>query len=370
MAETVTYLQWQALLVDASERRGHMPPGVGVGATYLRWALDLSESEQRERDRLLSRLPEVVVDAHIHSTDADSVGAISEYGWAQARSSFPEWPVPGSDQIRSFLYGNRRVRRLFMAHPFCGIDHRRANRYLLSAIGPDDRVLLCGLPDDSTYTTVELASGRYSGLKMYPHYREPPYGQLDEYFPDWAMTAAADAGVPAVVHLPLPLAECVDDLLVLADRHPRTRIVLAHLGRQSRVNDAAVTAFARAAERPHVAMDTSMATDAGVHELAYATFGPRRVLYGSDEPFNLLRYSTYQHPTLGLRLIGPRRYHWLAEKDFAAYRHLGVDAHLVHLQVLRAIVDTTDRIFGAAEAPGVLRQVFHHNAADWFSLTG
>jgi hypothetical protein len=333
----------------------------------LRWALDLSETEQRERDRLLSRLPEAIIDAHIHSTDADSVGAITEYGWAQARSSFPDWPVTESDQIRSFLYGDRRVRRLFMAHPFHGIDHRRANRYLLNATGPDDRVLLCGLPDDPTYTTAELASGRYSGLKMYPHYREPPYRHLEEYFPSWAMTAA-DAGVPAVVHLPRPLAECIDELLLLADRHPRTRIVLAHLGRQSRMSDAAQAAFTMAAERPHVAADTSMAIDASIHDLAYVTFGPRRVLYGSDEPFNLLRYSTYQHPTHGLRLVGPRRYHWLDEQDFAAHRHLGVDAHLVHLQVLRAIVDTTDRIYGAAEAPNVLRQVFHDNAAGWFLL--
>ena len=339
---------------------------VDIGQVYLEWALCLTEAERRERDQLLARLPDLVVDAHVHVTDTGSVRTLSEYALAQARSSFPAWPIEESDGVRHFLYGDRRVRRLLMAHPYRGIDHRRANRYLLDSAGPDDRVLLCGLPDDERYTVEELASGRYVGLKMYPHYREPPYERLAEYFPDWSLQAAATAGVPAIVHLPLPIADCLPDLLDLIDRHPDNRIVLAHLGRQHHADDAAVAAFTAAAAAPLVTVDTSMAAEAEVHGLALDTFGPHRVLYGSDEPFNLLRYVGYEHPRLGYRLIAPRRYHWLGTADFERYRQLAVDACLLHLQVLRAIVDNVDQRY-EARAPDVLRGIFAENAAAHFA---
>jgi predicted TIM-barrel fold metal-dependent hydrolase len=338
-----------------------------IGQTYLSWALDVDSAESADRAALLERLPHQIVDCHAHVNDADTVGELSDYAWAQARSSFPAWPKEASDEVRGFLYQDRRVTRLVMAHPFRGIDHRAANAALLRAADSTTRVILCGLPDDPAYTERELASSAYVGLKMYPHYREPPFRRLSGYFPDWAVAAAAAAEVPSVVHLPVPLAECVGDVLQLADRHPTARFVLAHLGRQTDTGQSVRAAFKAAASCPRIAVDTSMATERDVHELALASFGPERVLYGSDEPFNLLRYVAFQHPDRGRRLMSPRRYHWLDETMFATYRHLADGARLVHDQVLGALLDTVDAQYGG-EAPAVRAAVFASNAARWFRL--
>jgi hypothetical protein len=329
--------------------------------------LDLSTAEQEERADLLMRMPARIVDCHSHSSGPESFVALSEYGWKQARSSFPVWTIPDSNSVRTFLYGDREVSRLVMAYPFKGFDHRVANVRLLESVEPHDRVILCGIPHDRRYTEQQLRSGRYAGLKMYPHSREPPYEHVGEYFPDWALRAAGVAGVPAIVHVPAPLAHCADDVIALAAQHPETRFVLAHLGRQATADADARRAFARVGHFSNVRMDTSMVLARPVHELALSTFGPDRVLYGSDEPFNLLRYVGYQHPERGYRLVAPRQYHWLDEADFHRYRHLARDAMLVHLQVVRALFDSVDALFGT-ESDGVLAAIFGDNAATWFDL--
>jgi hypothetical protein len=138
-----------------------MQPDARVGEEYLRWALDLSAAEQEERAALLVRLPERIVDCHSHSNFRDSIVAISEYGWNQARASFPVWTIADSESVRTFLYGDSEIMRLVMAHPYKGVDHRRANESLLASVSEGDRVVLCGLPDDRDYTVEYLRSGRY-----------------------------------------------------------------------------------------------------------------------------------------------------------------------------------------------------------------
>jgi hypothetical protein len=202
---------------------------------------------------------------------------------------------------------------------------------------------------------------------MYPHYREPPYGRIDEYFPDWALQAAGEADVPVILHVARPLASCADEVIELTARHPQTRFVLAHLGRQDATDGDVRSAFIKVAAYDNVCMDTSMALAHSVHQLALTTFGPARVLYGSDEPFNLLRYVGYQHPERGYRLVGPRRYHWLDEADFERFRHLAHYAMLVHLQVLRALVDSVDALF-PMDSDRVLASIFRANASEWFNL--
>jgi predicted TIM-barrel fold metal-dependent hydrolase len=339
---------------------------IDVGDTYRQWAMALSDAELAERTELLDQLPAHIIDCHAHATNAESVGSLSAYGKSQARSSFPVWLVRHSDAMREFLYGERRVARYLMAHPFRGIDHRRANDYLLFSAGPDDRITLCGLPDDREYTVRQLRSDRFAALKMYPHYREPPYQRLDEYFPDWALAAAAAAGVPAIVHLPLPLADCIDNVLAVARRNQGTQLVLAHLGRQHAVDQVSVRAFEAAAALPQISADTSMVIEREVHQLALCAFGPHRVLYGSDEPFNLLRYTAFQHPEHGYRLTAKQPYHWLDEAMYEQYRHLAQGAHLVHLQVLRSLIEAVRNEFGA-ELPAVLQSIFHDNAKRVFA---
>lgn len=344
-----------------------MEPASDVGDTYLEWALDLTPDEERLRRAMLERLPAQIIDCHAHSSPRDAIVRLSTFAWAQARSSFPTWTAEQSAGVREFLYGTSSVTRMVMGHPYRGFDHASANRYLLDATPEPRGVIICGMPDHPEYTTAGLASGRYRGLKMYPAYREPPYERISEYFPDWAMRAAATARVPIILHVARPLHLCADEVVALASANEDVTIILAHMGRMVTGGDETRAAFRRVGACPRVLVDTSMATDLQTHLDAHEVLGPERILFGSDEPFNLLRYVSFDHPSRGRRLMAPRRYHWLDQDMYRQYRSLAEHASLVHLQVLRAIVQSIDSVHGS-ESEIVLRQVFEGNAARAFAV--
>lgn len=333
---------------------------------HLRWALDESQAERGMRAEILSRLPTTIMDVHSHANGSDAVGTLSASGWRQPRSSFPSWSVAETYTLRSYLFGKARVRSLIMAQPYRGIDHRKANSYLLANVTPPDLVTLCGLPDDIKYTINEIQSGRYAALKMYPHYAEPAYSTVKEYFPFEVVAAAARQHMPLILHLPRPLSQCVDEVIEVAENFLDARIVLAHLGRESEATDQVRWAMRRVSMLPQVAMDCSMAVEPDVHRLALEVFGADRVMYGSDTPMNLLRFCSFRHPRFGYRLMSKHRYHWLDEEMFAEYSHLARNAVLAHWQVLHCLIGAVDQIFGST-TEAVLEQIFSKNAENWFA---
>ncbi len=102
---------------------------------------------------------------------------------------------------------------------------------------------------------------------------------------DPVLRRAAELGVPVLHHAWYKTVQHVaeesdpGDIADLAARHPRTTIVMAHLGGGGWRGVRAVAA------RPNVVVDTSGAQpDQGLVEYAVRTLGPRRVLFGSDWP--------------------------------------------------------------------------------------
>lgn len=331
---------------------------------YLEWARDSPEPEHELRKQVLARLPTQIVDVHCHANGAGAVGIISEFGWRQVRSSFPSWSIEHSDEMRVTLFGDRLVRALRIAQPYRGIDHRKANGYLLQNSHSHDAVALCGLLDDISYTMEELRSGQYAALKMYPFFREPPYAELSDFFPDELVLEASRLGTPLIVHLATPLSTCTGDVVELALKAAGCTVILAHNGREQSASGAASLAFRRIASLPNVVVDCSMATAADVYALIFDTLGPSRVLYGSDEPMNLLRMMPFNHPQRGLRFVSPMRYHWLEAEMHAGFRHLAADCSLMHWQVLQSVLNEVDRSFGP-EAASIIDGIFFKNAQQW-----
>jgi Amidohydrolase len=343
--------------------------GIHIGDTYRQWAAANSQVERDRRRETIARLPSTIFDAHAHANGLAAVGEISDFGWTQARSSFPTWSMEDSNSARKTLYYDRNVARLWIAQPYKGIDHKRANEYLLTERPPSDAVALCGVPDDQAYTVGQLATGNYAALKMYPFMREPPFTQISEYFPSWACEAASAAGTPIVLHLPVPLDECWPDVVDLAKTHPSLKIILAHMGRTWRDNTETRHAFRQVAEIDRIAMDTSMANNPAIHEIGLQTLGRRRILFGSDEPFNLLRYVTIDDSRLGKVHAPPRPYHWSPPDAYRRFQTQAVAAETLHFQVLNAILAAVDCTF-AEDVPSVLADVFYQNAQNWFAVAG
>ena len=348
-----------------------MRPALGtrVGDLYLRWALEIpSDGEALLRDRIFTRLPERILDCHAHVNGRVAAADLSPYGWAQRRSSFPEWDFPSHEAALGLLYAGRSVRTIWMPQPHKGVDHKRANRYILEHKTADDFATLCGLPDDPTYTIEQIFSGSYVALKMYPHYVEPPYRHVVEYFPHWALEAVVECGMPIILHLPAPLSQCYQEVLDLVTSFPDLRIVLAHLGRESQPRERTATVLRDLAGCRNIVMDMSMATNRPLHALALATLGPDRILYGSDEPFNLLRYIEIDDPEGGRAVVSHHDYHWNKPWARQRYGERARGAPLVHFQALAALIDALDEVFGD-EADGLLKGLFWDNAHRVFPLT-
>jgi len=105
-----------------------------------------------------------------------------------------------------------------------------------------------------------------------------------------------------------------------------------------------------------------MVCDAAVVMSAIRQLGTGRVLYGSDEPCNLLRYVTYRHPELGQRVSSDFPYHWLREDLRLSHGYLGKGAWLIHFQSMKAIFEAIDAVAGPAGA-ALSQAIFHDNAA-------
>lgn len=342
--------------------------GARVGELYLRWALEAPRAaEAALRERVFARLPNDIVDCHAHVNGRGAASDFSDYGWRQRRSSFPEWDLPSHDAALGTLYARRSVRTIWMPQPHKGIDHKKANAYILRSKRPSDFATLCGLPDDPVYTLDQIASGSYVALKMYPHYTEPPYARIAEYFPSWALQAAAESAMPIILHLPTPLSRCHAEFLDLAEAFPTLRVVLAHLGREHESTERIERLFAELATHPGVVADMSMVTSRPLIRSALRTMGADRILYGSDEPFNLLRYIEVDDPEHGRSVASHHDYHWNKLWARERYGEAAREAPLIHFQALAALLDAICDVFGESEE--TLHKIFRDNAFRVFPLT-
>jgi predicted TIM-barrel fold metal-dependent hydrolase len=323
-------------------------------------ALHLTTDEKIRLSDLRNQLPGRIADAHTHVARQRDLNALPDELWSHAVSTFPWYPLDVADRVRSVLWPGKSVWALRMPHAVRGYDHRAINDYLAATCTDDVRAGY-GIPDDVEYT-VRLISTCPAALKMYYKYRQPEAKALWDVFPEPILEAAADAGVPIIVHLPQSLPTGLVDLIGLASRFPSLRVVVAHAGGgggQFYRGDLD-TCFAALAAIPVVVyFDTALVWDLRLLEVLLATVGPDRVLFGTDEPLSLIRGVPYQHPRLGPRLYAPR-YHW-ASDDGAPPEVAATRPELLHLLQTEAVLRAVRPYGGSA-----VQAVFHDNAARLF----
>jgi len=333
---------------------------------YFIDALNFSQREIELRMDFDHWLPDMIIDCHAHANGEGCVGNIPEVIAKEPRGSFPSYSIDDSLKMKSVFHPTTNVRTLRFSNPYLGINHRCANQYLLRSSPITDAVALLGLPDNIDYTIRELRTSRYAGLKMYPFYRYPPFTAVLEVFPDPILKVAEETRTPIILHLPQPLYKSVDEVRDLATRYPDLAIVIAHLGRQNIPTDETRAAYFNVADFDNVVFDTSMVVSAEIIEQVFDAVGPHRVLYGSDEPCSMLRYTRYMHPTKGFRCATSYPYHWLAEDERLEYGHLGRDAVHIHWQSLLAIRSTIEKLY-LSNLDEVKTLVFYANSRRIFS---
>ena len=296
---------------------------------YLAYSEKFTENEMLLRDEFSEWLPECIIDCHAHCNLPEHVLSIDDRSYHHMLSTFPSFSLVESRHWHGLFYPGKRLRTLRFPKTFRGIDHRRANLYLLEESLEGDRVALYGLPDDVPYTIDTLSHPRVSALKMYYSYLNPPATEVYQYFPPPVLEVAERLSIPIILHPPRVITKCIDQLLRLLQDFPALRVSVAHMGLTKCLVPGLREAYEQLARFESVVLDTSMVPSAEVILLGLQVFGLERVMFGSDEPLSLIRAATYEHPEFGQRLMTEYPYHWVNPSEQSSYRHL-VPAGITH----------------------------------------
>lgn len=311
---------------------------------YFAHAYRMNEAEIHIRDSLMEWLPDDIVDAHAHCNLQEHVGEINPRARMHMLSTFPYFPLEDSERLRAMFFPGKKLRSLRFAKTYRGLDHRAANEYLLEQSPAEDRVALFGLPEDVEYTNRMMHHPRVSALKMYWSYVEPPAEVIYDFFRPEILEEAQALDIPLVLHLPKMIVRSLDDLKQVSQDFPRLRMVLAHLGLSKLVVPGLEEALTEASKIDTIFMDTALNPSADVVAMSLRTFGPERLMFGSDEPLNLIRSVPYEHPEKGQRIVTDYQYHWVNQDEYREYGHLAKGATHAHWLSMVAIKEAVERL--------------------------
>lgn len=344
---------------------------------YYQHALALNEEERRLQARITPQLPDLIIDTHVHAGAPEHFlePEMPDHITNHMMSTFPVTTIEHSHVIDAALLPGQDVRKLRFAHAFTGIAHRAVNEYLLTESPDNDQVALFGVSNsaaDIAYTQEQLRSGNYAGLKMYYNASNPPKENLHEYFPPEVLATAQAGGIPIILHLPKSLYRSAEEVEAAVTRYPDLKIVLAHIGVAHVVRPELDGVLHRFAQSGNVYVDTSGVDSAELVLKALRYLGPDHVVYGSDEPLNLIRSTVYDNPDFGPRLLVDYDYHWADGQEQARWRHVA-DKPFVHNQwrQLQAILDAAE-VFATSpqDKAHLLEAIFHGNAQSVFGFAG
>jgi hypothetical protein len=334
-------------------------------------SLNLTRREQELRDELMRWLPDHIIDGidgHAHCNLPEHVhGELPTRVQNHMMSTFPSLTLEESIALQAIFFPGKDVRTLRFASAFKGIDHRAANDYLLENSPLEDRVALYVIPDDVNWTIDRMQNSRVSALKGYYLYFDPPATRIYEFFPREVLEEAQSKAVPIILHLPKVITESGDDLEKLIGDFPRLQVVLAHLGLPHLLVPGLEAAYQRFSKYENLFMDTAMIPSPEVVELALRTFGSNRIIYGSDQPLNLIRGAIYHNPEKGQRLATRYAYHWADTEEQEKYARFSLDVKHIHWQAIQAIRVATSN-FPHYEWGRIVMEVFHNTAKDVYGF--
>jgi predicted TIM-barrel fold metal-dependent hydrolase len=337
--------------------------------SYYGHGLVLNPAEERLREKLVPQLPEEVIDVHVHASDDDHYlpDDMPESVTSHMMSTFPVTTLDQSASFDDVLMPGIDVRKVRFAHAYAGIDHFKVTDYLIDESPDNDAVFAFGRSDteeEINRTILDIQKDRVAGLKMYYLANGQAKSDLYDYFPPRILAAAEEAGTPIMLHLPHSLYNSQEEVIDLAQKYPNLDIILAHMGVAHVPKDSLPTILGRFSVMPNIYVDTSQVHDTELIRSAIVNLGVERVLFGTDEPLNLLRSVVYDNPRLGPRILTDYPYHWVDRGEYDEFIN-EVDGEFIHShwQQLRAILQAIKIAFDSeAEQQQAKVDIFHDNS--------
>lgn len=246
--------------------------------------------------RLRHWMPPDGFDAHAHLYDLrhlhpdaprDAFGPSSAVGFEVYRRCCSAW------------MGDRApADGVFFAFPAKQVDFAAANAFLHREVRdrPGSRgLLLIGPHHDPGAIERQVVDERWAGFKVYHVYaagNDTFRAPCEAYLPEWSWELADRHGLAIMLHIVLDraLADPRNETYLVEHlrRYPHARLVLAHAGRgfcAAHTFDAVETLRTF----DNVWFDTSAICEPLPFEAILRTFGPRRLMFGTDFPVSSMR---------------------------------------------------------------------------------
>lgn len=241
-----------------------------------------------------------------------------------------------------------------------------ANRALIDQLSaaPGSRGLAIVRPDDDPADVARLIKDHgLCGFKVYHLFADRFDTQqaiCDEYMSRWMWELAEEDGLVLMLHLVRDRALADPDNLAYLQQHarefPNAKIVLAHAGRGFCARHTAEGA-PRLRGLSNIYFDTSVICEPLAFEVILETFGPRKLLYGSDFPISQFR---------GKAVTVGDGFHWVYEHDLPADQRDAAGLTLVGIESLLALRDACRR---RHLNDTDVERIFYGNAQDLLGLS-
>jgi len=265
------------------------------------------------KEHLEAWIPDEITDSHIHIIDPSyQIYPISE----EMRRSY--WVMELMEMQNSAtaqhciktVYPGRKVQCLAFASPSLDWDIAGSNQYItkeMQMLGWHSLVLVC--PQwTSEYLDKLLDQPGVLGVKPYYQLIGRDTQQRDkylessifDYLPRHHLEVLNDRGSWVTLHVPhagrLGHPDNIRELREIRRRYPNVVVVIAHLGRSYTLPHA-MEGLAPFADDPGIYFDNSAVLNPDVHRYALQVIGPKRILYGTDNPIFYLRGRRQWHGT-------------------------------------------------------------------------
>ena len=248
-------------------------------------------------DRVLSSfVPPGVYDAHAHLYRRDLLG--DQYtpmlNACPAIAGFHTY----QDSLSSYMADRAPRAGLFFAYPTMTMDVEASNQFVRNEVArvADARALMLIRPEDNPNDTeAQVTRYSYAGFKVYHLFADQSdtmNAPNESFLPEWAWQLANRHRLVIMLHIVLPVA--LQDprnqryIHEHCRRYPEARLILAHAARGfcgRHTTDSIRTLCGL----ENVFFDSSAICEPEPFEAILKTFGPTRLLFGSDYPVSTFR---------------------------------------------------------------------------------
>lgn len=250
-------------------------------------------------------LPPRIFDAHTHvALAAHRLVPMTETMRRQywVNELFEPIDAPTAARCYQTVFPGRAVSCLAFGMPDLDFDLDAGSAYLQAECPPRGWLSLAVIRPDWPQEKIAalLDSPRVVGLKPYysliSQNRDTRDAHLEasifDFLPHHVLEVANDRGAWVTLHVPkaarLGHPDNLREVREIRRRYPEIKLVIAHLGR-CYTQPHALEALPRLADDPGLYFDTSAVLNPASHRVALEHFGPRRVIYGSDNPILYMR---------------------------------------------------------------------------------